>query len=150
MAGEVYVIVISDDPRRFEPGSKLLHEDGRTLTVESSRKHRDRVMVRFEGFASRESAETLRGALFIDAADVRELADDEYWPDELVGCSVIDLEGNIIGTVESVIEGRAHDLFQVSTEHGESLVPVVKEIVRDIDTSARRIVIDPPQGLFDP
>ena len=144
------MIVISDDPRRFEPGSTLLHADGRTLTVVSSRKHRDRVMVRFEGIDSREAAETLRGALFIDAADVRDLDDDEYWPDDLVGCAVFDLEGNNLGTVDSVIEGRAHDLFQVSTEHGERLVPVVKEIVRDIDTSSRLIVIDPPQGLLDP
>ena len=143
-------MVISDDPRRFEPGSTLDHADGRTLTVRSARRHSGRVMVEFEGIDSREAAEGLRGALFVDAGDVRQLEEDEYWLEDLVGCAVYDLQGTKVGTVKGVIESPAHDLFELTGEHGVSLVPVVKEIVRSVDTTARRIVIDPPEGLLEP
>ena len=143
-------MVISDDPRRFEPGSELTHADGRVLTVRTSRRHRDRVLVGFEGVDSREAAVGLRGALFVDAGDVRDLGEDEYWPDDLVGCAVVDLMGTNLGTLKSVVESPAHDLFEVTTKNGDRLVPVVKDIVRSIDVEAREVVIDPPEGLLDP
>ena len=143
-------MVISDDPRRFEPGSTLHHADGRVLTVRGSRKHSGRVLVEFEGIDSREAAEGLRGALFVDAAEVRELEEDEYWPEDLVGCEVFDIQGTLVGTVRRVVESPAHDLLEVGKENAVSLVPVVKEIVRSVDISARRIVIDPPEGLLEP
>ncbi len=150
MAGEVYVIVISDDPRRFEPGSQLIHADGRELTVRRARRHRDRFLVTFEGFTSRPAAEGLRGALFVDPDDVRELGDDEYWSEDLVGCLVVHVDGREVGTVGDVVASPAHDLLSVATAAGERLVPVVKEIVREVDPAGRRIVVDPPDGLLDP
>jgi 16S rRNA processing protein RimM len=39
--------------------------------------------------------------------------------------------------------------LRVDTPRGERLVPMVKEIVPEVDTGARRIVIDPPEGLLD-
>ena len=149
LGGEVYVIRISDDPLRFEPGSRLIHGDGRELVVESSRPHRDRLLVKFQGFDDRTAAEGLRGALLIHSEDVRALEDHEYWPHELVGCSVVLRDGTEVGEVNAVVPSPAHDLLQVGTPGGERLVPIVKEIVIEVDVSARRITIDPPEGLLD-
>lgn len=65
ISGEVYVVRISDDPHRFDPGSRLIHEDGRELEIQSSRLHRDRLLVKFAEADSREEAEALRGTLFV-------------------------------------------------------------------------------------
>lgn len=148
MAGEVYVIVISDDPRRFQPGSTLYHADGRVLTVERVRPHRDRTLVKFAGIDDRAVAEDLRGPLYVPAEQVRDLAADEYWPEDLVGCVAADSGGGTIGTVTRVIEGAAQDLLVLDTPAGERLVPMVKEIVVSVDTSAHRIILDPPEGLI--
>jgi 16S rRNA processing protein RimM len=51
--------------------------------------------------------------------------------------------------VSSVVHGPAQDLLAVSTERGERLVPLVKEIVVEVDVRARRVVIHPPAGLLD-
>lgn len=62
VAGEVYVLLLSDDPGRFAAGDRLVHEDGRSLTVAQSRAHKgDRFLVKFEGVDSRDEAERLRG-----------------------------------------------------------------------------------------
>ncbi len=140
--------MISDDPRRFEPGSKLHHADGRILTVEGARHHRDRFLVKFSGVSSREGAELLRGALYVDSDEVRDLGDDEYWQHDIVGCDVTTRTGDAVGRVENVVSGPAQDLLEIATPNGLRLVPVVKDIVISVDVAARVVVIDPPEGLL--
>lgn len=148
LAGEVYVVVISDDPQRFAPGSELLHDDGRPLVVATSRAHGDRFLVRFEGIETREQAMQLRGPLYIEAGQARSLEPDEFWHDDLIGCSVT-VSGAPVGTVTGVISGAVQDLLQVETERGERLVPLVKQIVTAVDMTSGTIVVDPPDGLLD-
>jgi len=143
------VIRISDDPRRFEPGSKLQHEDGRTLVVSSSRTHGARFLVGFEGIDRREGAEGLRGAVYGLDADRRSLGDDEFWQTDLVGCSVVLADGSDVGHVTGIVESAAQDILVLDTPRGERMIPLVKELVPTVDVAARRIVVDPPQGLLD-
>lgn len=147
--GEVYVVRISDDPHRFDPGATLIHEDGRELTVQSSRSHRDRFLVHFQGATDRESAQALRGALYIDTSAVRQLDESEFWEADLIGCTVVLTDGSEVGEVTDVIVRPAQDLLQIETPRGERLVPFVGEIVTEVDAQGRRIVMDPPQGLLD-
>jgi 16S rRNA processing protein RimM len=150
LAGEVYVVPISDDPRRFEPGSILLHADGRELTVESSRVHRNRLLVKFTGLDTRSEAEGLRGALFVTSDDVRDLPEDEFWPHDLIGCKVALVDGSEVGEVADVVPGSAHDFLTVRSDKGESLIPMVKEIVVAVDVDQGIVTLDPPAGLIEP
>lgn len=147
-AGEVYVLRISDDPHRFDAGARLWHADGRELVVEESRTHRDRLLIKFEGIETRDAAATLRGGLFVRAQDRRELDDSEFWVGDLVGSSVVLPNGASVGRVKDVITGEAQDLLVVETEAGERMVPLVKEIVTEVDVDSRRVVVDPPEGLL--
>jgi 16S rRNA processing protein RimM len=149
LAGEVYVIPISDDPGRFRPGATLIHQDGRTLVVESARSHGNRFLVKFEDVDGRAEAEGLRGPLFVPADELRELDRDEFWHHQLSGCDVTLANGEAVGRVVRVVPGAAQDLLLVATERGERLVPAVKDIVIDVNVAERRVVIDPPGGLLD-
>jgi 16S rRNA processing protein RimM len=149
LTGEVYVVRISDDPRRFEPGAQLLRSDGSELTVETSREHRTRLLVKFMGIDDRGSAESLRGPVFVAADELRELGEDEFWGHELAGCAVVLRGGLQVGTVREVLPGNAQDLLAVETDRGERLIPAVKDIVVGVDVAARQVTIDPPEGLLD-
>jgi 16S rRNA processing protein RimM len=140
---------VSDDPRRFEAGSQLLHSDGRELTVERSRNHRDRLLVKFEGSETRQSADGLRGTLFVSAEDRRELDSDEFWASDVIGCRVFDVSGGAIGEVLDVVPGPAYDLLSVRTPAGDRLIPMVEEMVVSVDVAGDRVVVDPPEGLLD-
>lgn len=137
---------ISDDPRRFETGARLLHEDGRVLIVESARPHRDRLLVKFEAIGDRESAQGARGALYVDRGDRRDLQKDEYWPDDLIGCVVSHTDGTRIGIVTDVTSNGAQDLLIVDGQH---YVPMVGALIASVDVNAKSIVVDPPEGLFE-
>ncbi|MDQ3986278.1 MAG: ribosome maturation factor RimM [Actinomycetota bacterium] len=149
LSGEVYVVPISDDPTRFDPGSVLLREDGTTVAVESARRHRERLLVKFAGVNDRESAEVLRGPLYVTPDALRELEEDEYWPHELVGCAVFDTAERRIGEIEAVTPGAAQDLLSVRTPRGLKSIPAVKEMILEVDLAARRVTVDPPEGLLD-
>ncbi len=127
----------------------MIHSDGRTLVVERARAHRDRFLVKFAGVASRDEAELLRGVLYVDATAARELEDDEFWVGDVIGCAVFDTSGRRVGDVTSVLPGPAQDLLEVVTPSGVRLVPLVRDIVVQVDPTARRVTIDPPAGLID-
>jgi len=143
------VIPISDDPRRFEPGSRLHHDDGRVLIVESVRRHRDRLLVKFEGSNSRGEAEALRGPLYVGPEDLRRLGDDEFWEHDVIGCDVVTVSGERVGRAAEVVSGVAQDLLRVEVEGADVLIPMVKEIILSVDLAGRRIVVDPPEGLLE-
>ena len=146
--GEVYVVPISDDPRRFQVGSRLRDAKDSVLEIESVRNHGTRMLVRFVGVNTRDVADTLRGPLYVPREDVRELESDEYWPQDLIGCEVF-VEDKPEGRVIDVRPGSAHDLLVIETERGERMIPFVRAIVRSLDVPRSRIDVEPPQGLLD-
>lgn len=70
--------------------------------------------------------------------------------DDYVGCEVYDLEsGNLYGSVVDVWDLPAYEALVVLTDSEEEVaVPVVDEIVVSVDLDGKKIVINPPIGLF--
>jgi 16S rRNA processing protein RimM len=158
VTGELAVDVHTDEPgARFAPDAtvRATLRDGsrRPLTVASTRRHNDRLLVRFAEVLTRDVAETLRGALLlVDVADLPPTEDpDEFYPHELEGLAAVRADGTSIGTVTEVASGPGGDLLVLKLADGrEALVPFVKAIVPEVDVPGRRVVIDPPEGLLDP
>lgn len=148
MGGEVSVQPLTEVGARFVPGSVLRLEDGRTLTVETSRPHRDRVLVKFEGVADRDHADALRGSvLLVDAADAPPIEErDRYWIHQVVGLQVITEDGRPLGRIREVEANPANDLWV--TEDG-ALIPAVREVVVGVDLDAGRVTVRELPGLFE-
>ena len=148
LKGEVEVAVLSDAPERFVPGSALFAGE-RTLTVRTMRTHRDRVVVVFEEITDRTGAESLKGAeLSIAAEQARELDEGEYWDHDLIGCTVVTVDGDDVGEVSDVLHHGANEVLVVRAGEKEHLVPLVGDIVRSI-VPGRRITIEPLEGLLE-
>lgn len=105
--------------------------------------------MRFEGSDSREDAEGLRGAVYVNADAARELDDSEFWEHDVIGCRALLADGTQVGRVTDVIVRPAQDLLEIETASGRHLIPFVDAIVTEIDIEAQRVVIDPPAGLLD-
>jgi 16S rRNA processing protein RimM len=138
--GEVTVVPITNRTERFEAGSVLFAGE-RELRIASSRPHQDRWLIRFDGIADRDGAESLRNkVLTADALD--DLPEGEHWVHELIGSAVRNRVGDEIGRVSAVEANPAHDLLVLDTG---ALVPIVF-VVSHADGV---VVIDPPEGLLD-
>jgi 16S rRNA processing protein RimM len=140
LRGEVEIAVESDNPERFVPGSTF----NENLVIATSRTHNGRTIVSFEGVPDRDGAEALRGIVLTIAPDeARSLDPDEHWDHDLIGKSVVTLDGTAVGVVDDVLQQPSGSLLAV----GKYLIPLVSEIVRSIGSD--EIVIDPIPGLLD-
>ncbi len=154
LRGEVLVQVRTDDPdTRFAAGSTLATEpaDRGPLTVLAARRHSGRYVVAFTGIDDRTAAEALRGiALVVDSADLAPLADpDEFHDTDLLGLRVQTGDGTTLGTLKDVVHGPGTDLLAIDIGEREILIPFVRELVPLVDIAGGRVVVEPPEGLFD-
>jgi 16S rRNA processing protein RimM len=159
--GEVGVDVRTDAPaERFAPGSVLITDPGHRaaphvpakLTVETVRPHQGRLLIVFDGVYGRDLAEGLRGVLLcVDSEDVPDSDDpDEFNDHQLVGLTAVTASGETLGEVLRVDHAPASDLLVLRRPDGrEALVPFVKAIVPEVDLAGGRVVLTPPEGLFD-
>lgn len=162
VTGEVAVDVRTDDPQsRFVPGRTLRGLSRRSgsggpaeteYLIESVRQHGDRLLLRLVGVVDRDSADRLRGTLFVvDSSDLPPIEDpDEFYDHQLEGMAVSTVDGRQVGTVTEVLHTGASELLAVRSSDGpEILIPFVSAIVTSVSLSDRVIVIDPPDGLLE-
>ncbi len=144
--GEVYVFADPDLGVEFTPETRFSTGSGVSeLRVASSRVHRARRLVRFEGVTDREAAEALRGTMLLMPRARARLADDALWTTDVLGREVVDDDGAVVGVVERALDGAAHDyLLLARPDGGELLIPAVAEL---IDVDADPIVLHAIPGL---
>ena len=113
--------------------------------------HGDHLIFKFQGVDTISDAEKLAGAeVSIPLEQRAELADDEVYQSDLVGCEVIDATGRSLGVVRDFQETGGTPLLEVTTAAGcELLIPFATSICIKIDLENKQIVVDPPDGLLD-
>ena len=79
---------------------------------------------------------------------VAELPRDAYYVYEIEGCSVISEDGELVGIVREVLPMPAHDVFVVDTPEGEVMIPMVRDIVVELNPEESKIVVRPIPGLI--
>jgi 16S rRNA processing protein RimM len=103
-----------------------------------------RPIVRLEGCADRAAAESLRGGeLLVPRTAAPELGPDEWWAEDLEGCSVHDA-GTAVGTVSRLLALPSCEVLEVERADGSGLllVPLVSDAVRSVDIERQHIEID--------
>ncbi len=106
----------------------------------------------FAGSNNITEAEKFRGFdVFVPFEERVQLPAGQYFVTDLIGCSVFE-SGQLIGDVRDVFfpgEGLAGTpLLQLITPQGELLIPLAEDICTRIDTGARRIEVNLPEGLL--
>lgn len=154
IGGDVVVRgMLVDAGERFVEGSLLVTNETqpRELEIQGVRAHQGDYIITFLGIGDRNSAEALKGVQFtIDQADRRTLESGEWWPEDLVGCAVVSIDGETIGVIGGVVTGAAQDRIVVEKPDGsKGEVPFVVALVPQVDIANGRVVVDLPQGLFE-
>jgi 16S rRNA processing protein RimM len=143
--GEV-VIVTHDPESDLLDDLDTLWVGGAARQVAEARYTHRGWLVRFEGIATRNDAETLRGQVVEVDREALALDDDDILLSDLVGCDVRLVDGTPWGTIRSVDSGM-QDLLVIHDGELERLLPLVDEFVKDIDLAAGVVTVDPPEGL---
>jgi 16S rRNA processing protein RimM len=137
--GDLSVILITDRTERLARGTRLQVGE-RAVVIAASRPAGTRWLVHFEGVDDRNAAELLANQPVL--GEPLPSDPDDLYVHELIGAEVVDAAGVSYGKCTAVLANPAHDILEL--ESG-ALVPVVFVVSR----APGRLVIDPPEGLFD-
>jgi 16S rRNA processing protein RimM len=156
--GQVIVDPETDFPEeRYKPGSVVyVRRDEKSaavepLTITAVRFHRGRPIIALEGVDTMNAAEELAGSeLRVSTDALQPLPPGTFYQHDLVGCAVETPEGMAIGTVTSVEGAGVGSRLVVQGRGGaEILIPMTEAIVVGVHLAARRILVQPPDGLLD-
>ncbi len=143
--GGVRVECMTDFPERFSRGNRLF-VGGVEMRVKSVSWHKGQARVVFEDINTVEAAEALKWAyITVPSTDRPKLGKGEFVATDLLGLDAFDQNGEFLGKVDDVLPSPAHSLLVVSG----ALVPAVKDFVREVDLTTKRIVIHVIPGLFE-
>ena len=155
LRGEVRVTPLTDDVDRFARVTDCVlwnasRDERETRRISTARRHGPAVVIRLEGCASPEDAAALVGRLLaLPEKDALPLAPGRFYAWQLEGCRVVTADGREVGPVLRIEATPAHELWVVRGPVREHLIPAGAAIVVDVDLAARRVVIDPPEGLLE-
>lgn len=150
--GELRVQPWCDSPEFLCDFKKLYFDEGeKEVKVLKSRVNKNVVIIKIDGTDTIEKANLLRGkVLYIDRKDAK-IDDGSYFIQDIIGMKVIDNDnGNIYGIVTDVLKTGANDVYQVTDDKGKNyLVPVINDVIINIDLEEDRIYISPIEGIFE-
>ncbi len=113
------------------------------IEIESGKVVSGILQVKFANIDTPEAAVLLRGyTITIAREDFETPEEDEFYWADLVGMSVINHEGHVLGTVKGLLETGAHDVLDIRGEYGQKLIPFVSHYVDSINSDLKTITVD--------
>jgi len=148
--GEIRCEILTDFPERLKKTSRLYSGDSHTpLVVERARLHGRGAILKIAGVDSRDDAQRLRGqTLSVPEAEAVPLSEGTFFWHQIIGLRVRTVDGQELGTVTEILQTGGNDVYVVRDERREVLVPAIKDVVKEIDLSARQISVELLEGLL--
>ena len=116
--------------------------------VERARQHRGFLVLKLAKIETRDDAEALRGStVWLTREQVGELPEGRYFVDDIIGIDVFTEDGEHLGAVSEVLNMPANDVYVVRGGGSEILLPVIDDVVKDVDLKNRKMVVHLLEGL---
>jgi 16S rRNA processing protein RimM len=116
--------------------------------VAGVRVHRGQLILRLAGVGDRETADQFRGQLVqIRLAAAAPLPPGTYFHHQIIGLVAVTEAGEVLGEVSEVLETGANDVYVVTGDQGEILLPAISSVIVGIDLAARQITVQMMDGL---
>ena len=151
--GEVKVFPTTDDPNRFRKLKQVILDTGREqkdLEIEGVKFFKQFVILKFKGIDNINDIEKYKGkSLYVTREHAVKLKKDEYFIADLIDMQVELEDGTAFGVLTDVMQTGANDVYCIQTEdHGEVLIPAIKDCILDVDVEARKMKIHLMDGLI--
>lgn len=150
--GDVKLESYCDTPEILKNLTRVYLKEGecyREMTVRHASVFKAFVLMSLSGIDTLDSAIALKNRILYAAREDLPIEEGAYFIVDLLGLPVIDADsGRVYGTLKDVTNLGASDIYTVSTESGERMMPAVDEFVDRIVLS-EGIYIKPIAGMFD-
>lgn len=149
--GEVKLYPYTENIKRFSDLKTIyIGEEKSSIEIEGVRYHKNMALIKLEGLDNMNDVIFLKGEkVYIDEVDRIKLPKGKYFIYELIDCKVFDMEGNSLGYVKDVLQNSSNDVYIIKDNKKEYLIPAVKEFIKEINISEKKIVIDVIEGMIE-
>ena len=145
VSGEVKIEVWLDSPAFFKQFSRL-YLNGEERRILSARVHKQFLIARIEGVDDLNAAMALKGKTVEVLRADAPLKEGEFFIQDILGFTVVDERGNIVGKLVDAEEAPAAMLYHVVGE-SEHLIPAVPKFILKIDDRHETILVHMIEGL---
>lgn len=147
--GSVKVLSYAESPETFERVRVVYVRSGgawqplATERVEKGAPGRTQtVVLAFRGRHRIEEIQDLVGAeLYVDKADLPPLEEGEYYWHDLIGMRVRTQQGEDLGRISAIFNTGSNDVYVVRKGGREILLPALRDVIRKVDVSGRRMIV---------
>ena len=146
--GEMLMDVTTDFPERLGRKQTVsVGEQHEPLVIESIRWQDRAILIAFEGLTDCDQVGRLRNqCVYRMVSELPRLPEGEYYYHELIDLRVVDEQGQELGVLTEILETGANDVYVVTgSDSRELLLPVVNDVVLNIDLERREIRVRPPE-----
>jgi 16S rRNA processing protein RimM len=154
--GEIKVYPLTDDVHRFEFVSSclLLSKDEkiiRTVQIRNVRFLAETVLLTMDELTDRDEAQKLNGLyLAVPRDEAAKLPEGRHYISDLIGCSVIDKDRGVLGTLADILQTGANDVLVVKRSgKSDLLIPYLNSVVSVVDVFSKQMTVTLPDGLFE-
>ncbi len=129
----------------------LKEKDGyNSVKVRSAKPHGNVVLMELDGIVDMDMAEALRGRVIYLQRSALKLDEGRYLICDLIGCDVFDADSDeVLGKISDVSKTGANDVWHIERDGKEYLIPVIDDVVLDVDIDENKVVIRPLKGIFE-
>ncbi|NLL05801.1 MAG: ribosome maturation factor RimM [Clostridiaceae bacterium] len=154
--GEVKVLPLTDDPKRFNKLktvyiSSAITENMQKYNLEGVKFHKTFVLLKIKDINDANEAEKLKEKfIIIDREEAVKLPKDSFFICDLINCEVYDEKVNKLGILIDILQTGSNDVYIVRDENKkEILIPALKSVVKEVSVEKKKIIVELPQGLID-
>ncbi len=109
-----------------------------------------KIILRLKGIEKIEEVIPLIGKeILVKREDLPPLDSGEYYWADLVGMKVETDKGKIIGKIKSIFSTGANDVIIVEGKKGEILLPVIEDVIKNVDLEKNVIKVSRMEGLWE-
>ncbi len=147
--GQIKVFPLTFDVQRFELLDTIdvyFEKNNRvqTFTIENLSYHKNLVLIKLKEINDMNEALGLKNGLIRIPRDMAlPLSENEYYVKDLIGLQVYKEDGELLGTLDEVIETGANDVYRI----GELLIPAIKQCILSVDIASKVMKVHLLEGL---
>ena len=154
LRGEVKVVPWTDYPDDFEDIEYVYAEKRgvrERLDIKNIKYQKNNLIVKFAQINSIDEAEAYKNiVLTADRDALGELPEGVYYIADLIGLEVVKETGESVGEITDVINTGANDIYVVKREgKRDMLIPVIDEVVKNVDLENKKVTVELMEGLED-
>lgn len=150
--GEVVLFLDVDEPQDYSQLDGVYVSINKKLvlyTINSIRINNNKAIVRFDGVEYEDLERLLGRELYLPLELLPPLEGNKFYFHEIIGFTVIDEEKGNIGTITAVYENAPQPLLSIDYKGKEILLPIIDQIITNVNRNERIMEVKSPEGLID-